>query len=251
MFLNLLILTGILLGKSEGRVIKNNSSSISDEQATKLTRFPRVLTASESGQAQWTTVVTTKNGMLRGSVMKSRKNKDYIAFRGVQYAKVNGRFEESTPLTPWANIKDALEFGFECPQCETCGYTVANTDEDCLYLNVYIPDLRPTQNELAVVMFIPDGYYHGTGSAFGADYFMDEEVILVTINYRLGILGFLNTGDGIIPGNNGLRDMIMALKWIDENIRYFSGDPIRITVFGESGSSAHFLMLSPASKGSL
>ena len=95
------------------------------------------------------------------------------------------------------------------------------------------------------------GFLDGAGSHFGADFIMDEDVILVTINYRLGILGFLNTEDGTAPANVGLKDMIFALKWVQRNIAAFGGDPKKVTIFGESAGavSVHLLMLSPAANG--
>jgi len=86
---------------------------------------------------------------------------------------------------------------------------------------------------------------------YGPKYFMDEQVILVVPQYRLGSLGFLSTGDKTIPGNMGLKDQNLALKWIQQNARFFRGDPNKVTLFGNSagGSSVHFHMLSPYSKG--
>lgn len=96
-----------------------------------------------------------------------------------------------------------------------------------------------------------------TGSSatdlYGPDYLMTENVVLVTLNYRVGQLGFLNLEDENVnvPGNAGLKDMVMALKWVKTNIRNFGGDPSNITIFGESagGAAVHYLMLSPMAKG--
>lgn len=80
---------------------------------------------------------------------------------------------------------------------------------------------------------------------------MDEDVIIVSINSRLGVFGFLSTGDEVIPGNNGLKDQVNALKWVKENIEKFGGDPNLVTIFGASGGSAatHYLKLSSTTKG--
>ena len=95
------------------------------------------------------------------------------------------------------------------------------------------------------------GWNNGAGSEFGADFFMDENIIIVTINYRLGALGFLSFDDGTVPANNGLKDMILALKWVQRNIATFGGDPDMVTIFGVSagGASVHSLQLTPAAKG--
>ena len=94
-------------------------------------------------------------------------------------------------------------------------------------------------------------FVDGSGLEYGPDFFMDEDVILVTLNYRLGVLGFLNTEDGHMPANNGLKDMILALKWVRRNIASFGGNPDRVTIFGQSagGAAVNHLMLSPTAKG--
>ena len=74
-----------------------------------------------------------------------------------------------------------------------------------------------------------------SGGEVNPEYFMDEDVIFVTINYRLGLLGFMTTGDTTVRGNMGLKDGIVALKWVRDNIEFFGGDPSSITVFGTSG----------------
>ena len=87
--------------------------------------------------------------------------------------------------------------------------------------------------------------------AFGPAYLLDKNVILVAMNYRLGILGFLSSADSASPGNFGLKDQVLALKWIQKNIRAFGGDPERVTIFGESagGVCVHLHALSDASNG--
>lgn len=102
-------------------------------------------------------------------------------------------------------------------------------------------------------------YIHGgaflfgssTSSSYGPEYLLCENVILVTLNYRLGALGFLSTGDEVAPGNWGLKDQVLALKWVQNNIEYFGGDSNLVTIFGESsgGVSVHFLTLSNSTIG--
>lgn len=91
----------------------------------------------------------------------------------------------------------------------------------------------------------------GSSDQFNPVFFMDEDVILITINYRLGLFGFLSTGDDVIPGNNGLKDMVLALKWIQQSVSPFGGDSSKVTIFGESagGVAVQYLMLSPTTKG--
>jgi len=131
-------------------------------------------------------------------------------------------------------------------------------DEDCLYVNVYTPKVSrrkllqgiriPIQKmvpkfqlpqsrdhrPLPVIVFIHGGsWYLGSGSEYGPSYLLEEDVILVTMNYRLGVLGFLSTGDDVLPGNNGLKDQALALKWVHANIKEFGGDPGRVTIMGK------------------
>lgn len=124
--------------------------------------------------------------------------------------------------------------------------------EDCLYLNVY----RPVNDspKRAVMVWIHGGaFMNGSGSDrfYGPDYLIRKDIVLVTINYRLGIFGFLNLEDEIAPGNQGLKDQVMALKWIRENISNFNGDPNNVTIFGESAGAAstHYLAISPLAQG--
>lgn len=122
--------------------------------------------------------------------------------------------------------------------------------EDCLTLNVYTP--KNANQGLPVMVFIHGGFFMTGSSAFFPPlYFMDEEVVLVTMNYRLNSFGFLNTGDGTVTGNMGLKDQSLALKWVKENIQGFNGDPEKITIFGESAGAAsvHLQVLSPMSRG--
>ncbi|RZC36306.1 COesterase and/or Abhydrolase 3 domain containing protein, partial [Asbolus verrucosus] len=121
-------------------------------------------------------------------------------------------------------------------------------------LNIYVPREQPNPEEkLNVIVHI-----HGGGFTFGnghfyahPEYLMDRDAILVTFNYRLGILGFLSTEDAVIPGNNGLKDQVLALKWVQKNIACFGGNPGSVTITGASAGAAsvHLHYLSPMSRG--
>lgn len=104
-----------------------------------------------------------------------------------------------------------------------------------------------------VVVFIHGGaFISGQGSIYGPQYLLDNNnFVYVTINYRLGVLGFASTGDHVIPGNNGLKDQVSALKWIQRNIEVFGGDPNSVTITGMSAgaSSVHYHLISPMSHG--
>jgi carboxylesterase type B len=106
-------------------------------------------------------------------------------------------------------------------------------------------------------MFWIHGGKYKTGSntskRYGPEFLLTEDIVLVTINYRLGIFGFLNFEDASlgVPANTGLKDMVMALKWVQKNISKFSGDPNNVTIFGQSAgaTSVHYLVLSPLTAG--
>ncbi|KAJ9586947.1 hypothetical protein L9F63_019438, partial [Diploptera punctata] len=175
------------------------------------------------------------------------------------------------PLERWNGIKDALEDVPLAPQPSRIWdrYTLQqligeNIDqyetgvvgqEDCLYINVYTPNLKADDgNKMPVMISIQGGcYYMGTMSSkmYGPDFLMPHSVVLVTAQYRLGILGFISTGDDVLPGNNGLKDQVMALRWVQRNISKFGGNPSNVTLFGASAGACcvHLHMLSPMSKG--
>ncbi|XP_078400802.1 fatty acyl-CoA hydrolase precursor, medium chain-like [Cetorhinus maximus] len=126
--------------------------------------------------------------------------------------------------------------------------------EDCLYLNVHTPVRPKDQNKRLPVMV----WIHGGGFIMGNTYFHNgaplaayEDVVMVVIQYRLGVLGFLSTGDEHLPGNLGLLDQVAALKWVQENIESFGGDPGSVTIFGESAGSTSVALhvVSPLSSG--
>jgi len=91
----------------------------------------------------------------------------------------------------------------------------------------------------------------GSAAMYRGHYLLEEDIVLVTLNYRLGALGFLNTGDGLVRGNMGLKDQNLALRWVKENIAKFGGDPNSVVLAGESAGSAsvHYHLLSEMSKG--
>lgn len=123
--------------------------------------------------------------------------------------------------------------------------------EDCLYLNVYAP-MKKTNAPYPVIFYIYGGaFQYSTLTDFGQQYLIEHDVVYVSFNYRLGVLGFLSTEDDIISGNMGLKDQVAALRWVSENIECFGGDPNRVTLFGLSagGASVHYHYLSRSTAG--
>nr|QIK02111.1 carboxylesterase 11 [Holotrichia parallela] len=205
-------------------------------------------------------IVETEQGKLRGRIDCDYRGVKFYSFQGIPYAKPplgKLRFKAPQPPESWPGVRDATQEGSECYSTHIILNTIVGS-EDCLFLNVYTPNL-PSRGEcpLKPVMFWihGGGFTSGSGNSdmYGPQYLIAEDVVVVTINYRLGVLGFLSLNDlklGV-PGNAGLKDQVLALKWVQKNIRNFGGDPENVTIFGESagGASVHFLMLSPMSKG--
>ncbi|KAH0821913.1 hypothetical protein GEV33_000878 [Tenebrio molitor] len=134
---------------------------------------------------------------------------------------------EPEPAEPWSGVWDANN-PTECAQTGLMEINVTQVaklgDEDCLHINVFVPRENPTsQDKLDVIVHIHGGaYMYGSGLMFTpAEILMDRDVVFVTFNYRLGILGFLSTEDDVVPGNNGLKDQVMALNWIQNHIANF------------------------------
>lgn len=177
-------------------------------------------------------VVKTRSGSLRGRFQfyKTGATGGYYSFQGIRYGKApmgDRRFKAALPEDPWTGIRPAIREGNSCPHRNMILETYRGT-EDCLFLNIYTPQtpVARKSDKLPVLFWIHGGgFQFGNGNAFlyGADYFMETgELILVTINYRLGALGFLNTGTPDAPGNVGLKDQVLALKWVRDNIEVIS-----------------------------
>ncbi|XP_057325394.1 esterase FE4-like isoform X1 [Microplitis mediator] len=200
-------------------------------------------------------IVKVNEGKLRGIKDLNYNGVNFYAFRGIPYAKppIGAlRFKDPEPLEPWSGTKDATQYASKCAQINWFSRKIMGTD-DCLYLNVYTTELNP-KNLKAVMILIHGGNFSfgsGDDDINGPDFIVEKDVILVAINYRVGILGFLNLDDEQAPGNQGLKDQVMALKWVKRNIIKFGGDPDNVTIFGYSAGSAsvHYLTLSPLAQG--
>ncbi|PSN39538.1 Venom carboxylesterase-6 [Blattella germanica] len=200
--------------------------------------------------------VNTNLGPAKGSKEKSQNGKTFCAFRGIPYAQApigELRFKAPQERKPWKGVLNARHDG---PLCIQKIFGISVGSEDCLYLNVYAPEPIYEQKGklLPVVIYIHGGKFTiGSGVSFisGPTYLMNEDLIVVTTNYRLGVLGFFSTGDDFSPGNYGMKDQVAAMRWVRDNIAEFGGDPDKVTLQGESAGSksVHFHMFSPLSKG--
>ncbi|CAG7725728.1 unnamed protein product [Allacma fusca] len=194
-------------------------------------------------------------GTLMGETGKSESGRDFHKFWCIPYGK-HKRFEPSEPADPWTGVRDATFCSVRCPQIvlQDLGdmFVSMPEQEDCLILNVFLPAKIQKKRLLPVMVWIHGGYFtQGSSMEYSGEIFLNEDVVLVTINYRLAILGFLSSGDGILEGNLGLKDQVLALEWVKNNIQYFGGNPNLITIFGQSagGASISLLLLSPLTKG--
>ncbi|XP_045159081.2 neuroligin-4, X-linked-like isoform X2 [Mercenaria mercenaria] len=178
------------------------------------------------------------------------------SYLGIPYAKppVNERrFQKPEPREPFSEPYQANNFGAACLQFSWFE-EITDSSEDCLFLNVYVPNSKPDESGgHAVMLFIHGGGFTlGTGNTYvGETLASVGNIIVITINYRLGLFGFLDLYDEDGPGNFGLWDQHLALQWVNENIAAFGGDNARVTLFGESaGSTAVVLQaLYPGNKG--
>ncbi|XP_013886367.1 carboxylesterase 3 [Austrofundulus limnaeus] len=212
-------------------------------------------------------VVSLRNGPIRGQYQSvkgtERRVRQYL---GVPFARPpTGPLRLTAPqsVEPWEEERDCTQHPPMCVQdpelvvnvsrIMSLHYTPPEVSEDCLYLNLYTPAEARPGDKLPVMFWI-----HGGGLMMGAASQFDgsalaayENIVVVIIQYRLGILGFLSTGDQHARGNWGLLDQLAALRWVQENIESFGGDPQRVTIAGESAGaiSASILTLSPQAKG--
>jgi para-nitrobenzyl esterase len=217
-----------------------------------------------------TQIINTTSGPVEGT-----KNGGVYQYLGVPYAQPpvvsetdTLRWKPPIPHKGWTEVLMADEFGHVCPQKkfeqgDTLNFTIQG-NEDCLTLNIWTPDIEnPT---LPVMVFIHGGgnqqgsaseEYGGTKMFFGKNMAERGNVVLVTIQYRLGLLGYLvhpgiESGNELnLSGNFAVLDQIMALQWIRDNIAAFGGDPENVTIFGESagGLNVGNLMVSPLAEG--
>ncbi|KAG7308414.1 hypothetical protein JYU34_005612, partial [Plutella xylostella] len=198
-------------------------------------------------------IVRVDNGLLSGLWKVSPNGRSYASFTGVPYARPpvgKYRFREPQQLKPWPGTWDASRHLPHCLQYDPFEAKISGS-ENCLYLNVYTPRLSPGA-ALPVLVFIHGGaFMYGGSSLYDPSRIMDTDMVVVTLNYRLGPLGFLSTGDEVVPGNAGLKDQAFALKWVRKNIMMFGGNPDSVTLTGCSagGASVHYHYLSPLSKG--
>ncbi|CAH3146094.1 unnamed protein product, partial [Porites evermanni] len=216
--------------------------------------------------------VNTTLGTIVGKLETLPNGKTVYEYLGIPYAKppLNElRFARPESFQPWSGKKEAKEFGSACPQprFDTHNFKreIGEENEDCLFLNVFVPATSSTEGKMAVMVWIHGtglasfssspkfrGFSIGSSSEYPPHVLAGyNDVIVVTFNYRLGILGFLNSVPGTEKtGNYGMFDQIQALTWVRDNIARFGGDPDKVTVFGQGtgATSVALHLMSPKSK---
>ena len=205
------------------------------------------------------TVVQTPLGRIRGVQVTDKETGETLhQFRGIKYGKSptgKRRFQKPEPVEKWSSEYDATKYGPACAQ-NTFAFIKDGSDiqsEDCLFLNIHVPgDVIPNQKLSVMVWIHGGGFLIGNGHNYdGTRIALGGNVIVVTINYRLGMFGFLALYHPASLGNYGLWDQKLALQWVHDNIASFGGNPDSVTIFGESagGFSVSFQSIIPSNKG--
>ncbi|XP_032235653.2 acetylcholinesterase [Nematostella vectensis] len=211
--------------------------------------FLLLLCAAFTRSINLTAVVNTTSGPIVGKIEPLATGHTVKKYLGIPFAKAE-RFENPQFPTPWVEIKEMVQSGKICPQVANpiLGLTTELMSEDCLVLDIYAPNI--TNSSIPVMVFIHGGSYSFGGSRFydGSALASVGNVIVVIAQYRLGMFGYLYNGN---KGNFGMLDQIMALKWVQNNIKSFGGNPQQVTIFGQSagGGCVSLLMLSPLTNG--
>ncbi|XP_031339582.1 esterase B1-like [Photinus pyralis] len=202
-----------------------------------------------------TPILKVQQGYLRGKLCEDFYGGTYLSFQGIPYAKPpigNLRFKAPEPPEPFDGVRDCTKEGSRPISKHVITKTVSGS-EDCLFLNVYTPELTEPK---AVMFYVYGGAFimgAGDKDLYGPDFLISQNVVVVTINYRLGLFGFLSLKDPTleVPGNAAIKDVVQALRWVQENITHFGGDPNNVTILGGCVGAVcvQQLILSPQGKG--
>lgn len=199
------------------------------------------------------TICQTQAGRVQGT----RDSTGVLAFKGLAYAAPpvgKGRFLPPQPLAPWAGVRAAATFG---PRAAQQRDAIPEGEENCLTLNVWTPSVKAARPKPVLVYVHGGSFTSGAGDHFpGLNFARHDSIVAVSLNYRLGSLGFLQLSHLLGPayrqsGNAGLLDAVAALRWVQANIAAFGGDPTRVTVMGQSAGAklVGALLVTPAADG--
>lgn len=210
-------------------------------------------------------VLNAKFGPIRGNIYR-HNDKTVDGYLGIPYAKPpigELRFKKPQPAEAWKETRDCTKYGPRSPQSGPFAEAIRFEKEDvadeanCLTLNVFAPMWKSEEykEKRPVMVYIHGGGFECSASRDYCDYSISgtlplKDVVVVTMNYRIGILGFFSTGDSVCPGNFALWDLTLGLEWVKEHISVFGGDPDNVTILGQSAGAAlvDILSLSPKSR---
>merc|ERR1719268_587537 len=168
-------------------------------------------------------VIQTRSGAIRGKKVASKGKSTYFEFLAIPYAQPpvgRLRFKPPKMVRPWTKTFEAMKRGPQCYQKSEALGTNVSMSEDCLQLNIYTPDLEKTSKPV-MIWIHGGGFVIGSANDYNPERLTREGVIVVTINYRLGSLGFLTFGNDLVSGNMGLKDQALAIQWVKQNIEQF------------------------------
>jgi len=220
--------------------------------------FLFMVTTTAKGDSQ---LVETPYGPVLGSMRNTSTSTAYFSFQGIPFAAPPiGPLRLLPPHlpSPWISPLDLTgDSNVMCPQLSETVSGDLLGQEDCLYINVYTPAVQEGELEAAslpvLVWLYGGGFITGTGrmTEYGPDKWLDQGIVVVTVNYRSYALGFLSLGTPSVPGNQGLLDQLEALRLVQASISNFGGDPSQVTLMGQSAGSSSTLyhLMSPRSVG--
>ncbi|OWA49882.1 Neuroligin-4, X-linked [Hypsibius exemplaris] len=255
----LMVVCYFVCGTLTGVVVLGlRSSATTSSGSTLAVTSPNRTTATKPSRHRHRIIVNTRSGTVEGISARLSKSERVFAFLGIPYAEApvgSRRFQPPIPKASWNGTLDCSRFGPVCLQpgempsvCDRMWTAPSATgfaqSEDCLSLNIFTPNISASN---PVIFFIHGGsYIVGAGGLHPGERLAYMGSVVVTFNYRLGVFGFLSTADSSAPGNYGLMDQVMALKWIRDNVDRFGGNPNNLTLVGQSAGAAavHLHLLS-------
>ncbi|XP_038210085.1 juvenile hormone esterase-like [Zerene cesonia] len=200
-------------------------------------------------------IVQTSSGLVKGTV-REYNGLHFYSFQGIPYAESptgEKRFAPPIPKKPWTHIFDATHEGPVCPQKNTV-YHASLMNEDCLFINIYVPANRKNKLMPTLVNIHGGAYSILSGNIdfiYGPQFLLQKDIVYVSMNFRLHAFGFLSLDNKEAAGNNAVKDIILSLQWVKRNIMYFGGNNKQVTLIGNSSGAAlvHLLMFSKKSTG--